>query len=80
VVGSGPYFGVGGRTVCYVVPASFAFRHDDGHRQTLQGNLRIAQLTSDNRTLPSLLGWDVLQHFELITNWRDRRVTLDRLT
>ncbi len=72
-----PYFGVGGASVSYVVPVRYLFRHEDGQEQMLRGDLRIAQLTRANEMLPSLLGWDVLQHFELVTNWRDRRVTLE---
>jgi hypothetical protein len=62
--------GVGGSSACYVVPAQYGFLHTDGHLQIIPGQVRIAEYRADNQTLPSLLGWDILQHF---------RATLDGL-
>ncbi len=68
--------GIGGACTVYIVSAQYAFLHDDGEIQTLQGEVRVAQLRSDNQQLPSLLGWDVLQAFDLALHWAGRRITL----
>jgi hypothetical protein len=69
--------GVGGSSLYYVVPARYAFLHEDGRRDVHLGELAIAQLRHDNLTLPSLLGWDLLQHFRIIAEWASRQITLE---
>jgi hypothetical protein len=68
--------GIGGTTNYYVVPALYGFRHDDGRQQTVAGKIEIAEPVLHNQTLPSLLGWDVLQHFRVVVDWPARQITL----
>jgi hypothetical protein len=42
--------------------------------------IRVAPYGNYNARLLPLLGWDVLQHFEVLTNWSARVVTLIELT
>jgi hypothetical protein len=44
---------------------------------TVEGQIEVAQLTTTNRGIPSLLGWDVLQHFKLTLDWPSRTITLE---
>lgn len=69
--------GIGGAATIYIEPASYGFFHEDGTPQLVQGNICIAQPTSANRSVPSLLGWDVLQHFKLTLEWSTKTITLD---
>ncbi len=69
--------GIGGQAVSYVVPAQYAFQQHDGAWLLYGGEIRIAQLTQHNQTLPSILGWDVLQHFRLVTDWVGNDVYLE---
>ena len=68
--------GVGGTTLYYVTPAIYAFVADDGRVQIVNGPVLVAQLRPDNQELPSLLGWDILERFEVLVDWRSRRVEL----
>jgi hypothetical protein len=68
--------GVGGHGRYDVVDAVYTFAHEDGTTQSIDGEVRIAQFTNANAELPSLLGWDVLQHFCLTADWRTRTITL----
>jgi hypothetical protein len=68
--------GIGGTCTNYVVPAQYAFYQDDGQVRTLNGTIAIAQLRLENQALPSLLGWDILQHFRLVTHLGKRHVGL----
>ena len=60
----------------YRVRAEYRFLDDELGPQMIRGEVRIAQLRAGTETLPSLLGWDILQDFELVMNWPDRVVTL----
>jgi hypothetical protein len=71
-----PHGGVGGSAIYFVVPAFYAFLQDDGQWHPLSGEIRIAQLTAGNTTLPSLLGWDILQQFRVVADWATRTVSL----
>ncbi|MHB8375466.1 MAG: hypothetical protein ACYDEB_00715 [Dehalococcoidia bacterium] len=42
----------------------------------MQGDIRIAELTIGNSRLPSLLGWDLLQHFGITADWANRTISL----
>jgi hypothetical protein len=67
--------GVGGTLSTIVVPSVLLFDHTDGRTELINVDLRVAYLTDTNRYLPSILGWDVLQFFELRLDWqfpRDR--------
>ena len=68
--------GVGGSAIYFVVPAFYAFLQDDDEWRLISGEIRIAQLTTGNERLPSLLGWDILQHFQVVADWPNRRISL----
>jgi hypothetical protein len=67
--GSVAYTGVGGNVAYFVTPVRYQFQHDDGRSQYIDGTINVAPLLPDNRQLPSVLGWDVLSHFEVVLNW-----------
>ena len=71
-----PMGGVGGAGECYIHPAHYAFRHDDGRLQTLSREICIARPDNANQTLESLLGWDVLQQFRVSLDWPGHRIEL----
>lgn len=73
------YRGIGGSAIYYVVPAHYAFQHGEGRVQVLHGQLRIAQPRPHNQALESLLGWDLLQHFRLVTDWPSRQIELHEI-
>jgi hypothetical protein len=52
------------------------FQHDDGRRQYIDGTINVAPVRSDNRNVPSLLGWDVLSKFDVRLNWTTKTVEL----
>jgi hypothetical protein len=68
--------GIGGSALYYVVPCVYNFTHDDGMPHEIDGDIRIAQIRDDNLGLPSLLGWDILRHFEIAIDFRADRVVL----
>lgn len=69
--------GISGLCRYFQQPAHYAFRHDDGHWQVIEGEISIAQLLPEqNETIPSLLGWDVLQLFTLTLDWSTHRIQL----
>lgn len=73
--------GIGGPARYFVLPATYAFvHHDDRIQYIMNSSVNIAQWRPDNEYLPSLLGWDVLGHFTLVTNWPERRVELHALS
>ncbi|MGH2610407.1 MAG: hypothetical protein ACRDHF_15105 [Tepidiformaceae bacterium] len=45
----------------------------------VQTTLYVATPSAANREFPSLLGWDVLRHFDLAISWDRRAVTLERV-
>jgi predicted aspartyl protease len=69
--------GVGGRVLDYIELARLRFQRENGTVLTLEQDILIAQLTSDNEELPSLLGWDVLRHFRVTLDARTGLVTLE---
>ncbi|MGI8549827.1 MAG: hypothetical protein ACR2PL_03360 [Dehalococcoidia bacterium] len=69
--------GIGGSVSYYVTRATYTFRQEDGHQRSIDGQIQIAQVRREVQTLPSLLGWDVLQHFRIVADWAAREVTLD---
>jgi hypothetical protein len=71
------YGGIGGSNTYYIVPAEFAFRHDDGRWQRFSDQLSIAQPTPGNQSLESLLGWNLPQHFKIVADWTNRLITLE---
>jgi hypothetical protein len=69
--------GIGGSSIDYVVSAQYALRRDDGSWVTHQEELAIVRPTSANRTLPSLLGWDILRHYRVVADWHANSVRLE---
>ncbi|MDE3096020.1 MAG: hypothetical protein KGK07_08465 [Chloroflexota bacterium] len=68
--------GIGGKALYFVVAAHYAFLKSDGQWHQMDGEIRIAQATMSNVTLPSLLGCDLLQHLPLTTDWVNRTILL----
>src|SRR5687768_3730524 len=66
------YGGIGGHNTYYLVPAEYAFQHDDGQWQRFSDQLSIARPTFENQWLESLLGWNLLQHFKITADWGNR--------
>ena len=60
----------------YLHPALYVFAHDDGHIQSLHGDIHVAQPTLTNHDLPSLLGWDILRYFRIELDYVGLSVTL----
>jgi len=71
--------GVGGAVRYRTAAAEYGFHHDDGRWELVDGEVQIGELASHNQGIPSLLGWDLLQHFRLVTHGRDRTIVLERL-
>lgn len=72
--------GVGGNPIYFVCDAFYAFRQEDSTLHFIDGEIRVAQTTPSNGNLPSLLGWDVLQHFDLALDWREQKIELNPQT
>lgn len=68
--------GIGGKAIYFLTEAHYAFLKSDGEWHRIHGKIRIAEATLGNLSLPSLLGWDVLQEFHVATDWANRTVTL----
>ena len=73
--------GVGGSATYLTLPASYAFLHSD---RTLapefldEETVGIGALTLSSQALPSLLGWNVLRHFDIHVR-KGGPITLERL-
>jgi hypothetical protein len=62
--------GIAGRTLSYHVTARYVFQPDRRpHPQQVSSRIHIAKWMPENDVLPSLLGWDVLQHFRFSMDW-----------
>ena len=72
-----PLSGVGGGFDYFVVEARLGLLHrDEGRWRIIDTQLLIAPLRPETQSLPSLLGWDVLQYFRIDLDWAERRVAL----
>lgn len=71
--------GVGGGAQYFDCPALYGFARDDGQVETIAGSVWFGQLTPGNQRIPSLLGWDMLQHFKLDVHGRAKTITLERV-
>ena len=71
------HFGIGGAAQYFVCDATYAFRDTNGEWFQIKEEIRIAQLTLGNSRLPSLLGWDVLRHFNVALDHAAGTITLD---
>ncbi len=47
--------------------------------QTISASILVAPLQPWNQHLPSLLGWDILSHFQLLTNQSTGTLHLERI-
>jgi len=74
-----PMNGVAGSGECYPWPARYAFLHDDGQWQIIDGRIDIVRPSPDTMPVESLLGWNVLQHFRMTIDWSQRHIGLERL-
>jgi hypothetical protein len=54
------YGGIGGGAAFLSVPAEYRFQDSVAGTRLIRSTIDIAQLTTVNRAIPSLLGWDVL--------------------
>ncbi len=73
-----PRGGIGGKSDYYTVEAHYAFLHSDTNQfQVIHGTIDIAAITSANQSLPSLLGWDILQYFKTTVDSRAGTVVLE---
>ncbi len=71
--------GIGGSSLYYLVPAHYAFEHDNGQWEIHEGEILVAQLQPANERLPSLLGWNILQRFRITAEWASRQITLENV-
>jgi hypothetical protein len=67
--------GIGGTSDFYVVPCFFAFPDDNIGQRNFSAEIDIAPGRPDTY-VPSVLGWDVLQHFAIRLDWSQRAVEL----
>jgi hypothetical protein len=69
--------GISGPCPYFREPARYALRHDNGQWQVFNGDISVAQLLPGlNETIPSLLGWNILQHFTVTLDWSQREIRL----
>ena len=71
--------GVGGGATYFPLPVRYGFVHTDGREEIIEGTIAVGQLTATNEWIPSLMGWDLLQHFRLDMHGRNKTVSLDRV-
>lgn len=71
--------GVGGGARYFEVPASYGFASDDGSVEVIESNVWIGQLTASNQRMPSLIGWNLLKHFDLRVHGGRPSISLERI-
>ncbi|MEX0784050.1 MAG: hypothetical protein WD557_15525 [Dehalococcoidia bacterium] len=71
--------GVGGGSSYFELPGTIGFTDNTGPPATFPLTFGLAPLTPANASLPSLLGRDILQYFELTRNWPKRVIQLERV-
>jgi hypothetical protein len=69
--------GIGGVSPYYRVPAEYVLVHTDGSMQTILDAIYIARPANSNTKIPSLLGWNILKNFRVVTDWPQRYVALE---
>ena len=72
-------YGVGGFVRYFETEAYFGFADDRADPTMYQAKIRIAEVRPDNRSMPSLLGWDLLQHFRMMLDGKARTLELEWL-
>lgn len=71
--------GVGGRAKYFPFPATYlVFDDDTGEEWRWEATIDIGDGAESMYEVPSILGWDVLQHFRLELDWTTREVLLLR--
>ena len=60
--------GIGAKARSHIVPADLYLQRVDGYWDLVSLDIAIAVPSPHNRTFPSLLGWDVLKHYCLVSN------------
>ena len=68
--------GIGGSGTYYIVICTYFFQQEDGTGLRIEGSIDIARPLISNLTMPSVLGWDVLQYFALRLDWSQRLIEL----
>jgi hypothetical protein len=71
--------GVGGRTRYLQESITYGFPDDAGGVFFLPGTVLLGEKNEATEELPSILGWDVLHHFEVTLNSRTGNVALEWL-
>lgn len=69
--------GIGGAIPCRSLEASYVLEHDDGEYDAFEDTVLVAAVTTSNRSVPSLLGWNMLQHYRLALDRAVGAVTLE---
>lgn len=69
--------GIAGSGECYPWPVIYGLQRDDGHWQTIDGQIDIVRPSPDTMPVESLLGWDVLKDFRITLDWRQGLLTLE---
>jgi hypothetical protein len=71
--------GVGGGVNYFEIPASYGLVNDDGSVEVIEGHVWIGQLTPGTQRMPSLIGWNLLRHFDLRIHGGRPSITLERI-
>lgn len=71
-----PTAGIGGSVEYYRVSARYLFIHEEIAPQQIDAPIHIAQLRAENQQLPSLLGRDLLAHFNMAFTIAGDSITL----
>lgn len=72
-----PIGGIGGSRLYLELPANYAFHRDDNANELIDGVIRIGEMSSAGT--PSLLGWDLLKHFEMTMHGANHTISLRRV-
>lgn len=74
---AGEASGVGGKATYYTHGCSYGFLSlPGGQLRTIAGQVYLARLSEGTVDLPSILGWDMLQHFRVDIDYAAGRVRL----
>lgn len=71
--------GIGGTAEYLETSAVFAFRDDALGWITYTDKLLLSEMRQDNQRLPSLLGWNLLEHLAVTMNGQTRSITFEWL-
>lgn len=68
--------GISGLVEYFVVPAQYLLVHEDGAVRRIDAHIRTAPPRPGDERIPSLIGWDILQHFRIVLDRRTGEVEL----